>query len=143
MATHNILGQQGEDLAAKYLQEKGYSIRHRNWKFGDLEIDIVAQQDDEIVFVEVKTRSTDQWGEPEDAVDELRKRRLTAASNVYLKYFRLDNPYRYDVISIILNDKELKIKQIEEAFRSRPRFIGPNSMRPEKGWSKSYWKKRK
>ena len=143
MALHNVLGRQGEDLAVTFLENKGYRILDRNWKLGDLELDIVAQQDDEVVFIEVKTRSSLAWGNPEDAVDELRKRRLTAAANAYIKFKRLDNPFRFDVIAIVLNNGEQTINHIEYAFTLRPRYIGPGSYRPESKWSKSYWKRKR
>ncbi len=143
MAQHNILGRRGEDLAVTFLREKGYRILDRNWKHGDLELDIVAKEGDEIVFVEVKTRSSSDYGEPEDSVDELRKRRLTSAASIYLKHHRLDNRSRFDIIAIILNDKEQSINHIEEAFHPRSRFVGPRSMLPENKWTKSYWKHRK
>ena len=143
MASHNDLGHIGECKAAAFLQQKGYSILHRNWKYGDLEVDIIALDRDEIVFVEVKTRSTYQWGNPEQAVGELRKRRLTAAANIYLKVNKLDNPFRFDIISIVMNPNEQNIDHIENAFALRPHYYGAKSMLPESKWSKSYWKKRK
>lgn len=143
MALHNILGRQGEDLAVDFLREKGLQILDRNWKLGDLEIDIVAKQADEVVFIEVKTRSSLTWGNPEDAVDELRKRRMTAAANAYLKFKRLDNPFRFDIIAIVLNAYERQINHIENAFSLRPHYIGPGSYKPENKWSKSRWKRRK
>lgn len=143
MAQHNILGRQGEDLAVDFLREKGLQILDRNWKLGDLEIDIVAKQADEVVFIEVKTRSSLNWGNPEDAVDELRKRRMTAAANAYLKFKRLDNPFRFDIIAIVLNAYERQINHIENAFSLRPHYIGPGSYKPENKWSKSRWKRRK
>lgn len=143
MALHNILGRQGEDMAVAFLKEKGWQILDRNWKLGDLEMDIVAKQADELVFVEVKTRASLYWGNPEDAVDELRKRRMTAAANAYIKYHRLDNPFRFDIIAIVLNPDEQKIDHIEDAFSPRPHYIGPGSYKPENKWSKSRWKRRK
>ena len=143
MAQHNILGHQGEELAVTFLEEKGYTILDRNWKLGDLETDIVAKQDDEIVFVEVKTRASLSWGAPEEAVDELRKRRMTAAANAYLKFHRLDNPFRFDIIAIVLNQREQTINHIEQAFSPRPHYIGPGSYNPEMKWSKSRWKRKK
>ena len=143
MALHNILGRQGEDMAVAFLKEKGWQILDRNWKLGDLEMDIVAKQADELVFVEVKTRASLNWGNPEDAVDELRKRRMTAAANAYIKYHRLDNPFRFDIIAIVLNTDEQKIDHIEDAFSPRPHYIGPGSYKPENKWSKSRWKRRK
>lgn len=143
MALHNILGRQGEDMAVAFLKEKGWQILDRNWKLGDLEMDIVAKQANELVFVEVKTRASLNWGNPEDAVDELRKRRMTAAANAYIKYHRLDNPFRFDIIAIVLNPDEQKIDHIEDAFSPRPHYIGPGSYKPENKWSKSRWKRRK
>ena len=112
MALHNILGHRGEELAVTFLKEKGYTVLERNWKLGDLETDIIAKQGDEIVFVEVKTRASLNWGAPEDAVDELRKRRMTAAANAYLKFHRLDNPFRFDIIAIVFNAHVQKIDHI-------------------------------
>ena len=134
MAQHNILGKIGEDYAANYLLQKGYRILHRNWKLGDFEVDIAAMDGDTLVFVEVKTRSND-LQDPVDAVDELRMNRLTRAMNAYIKYFRLDCPCRFDIIGIIMNGHETGINHIEEAFRPRPRYIGPNSWRPVNRWS--------
>jgi len=143
MAQHNVLGRLGEDQAVAYLQKKGYRILDRNWKIGDLEIDIVAKDAEDVVFVEVKTRSSDAWGKPEDAVDELRKKRLTAAANAYLKYHRIDDRFRFDIIAIVMNQYELDINHIEDAFTLRPHYIGPWSFLPEKKWSKSRWKRKK
>lgn len=143
MALHNILGKQGEDYAVNYLQHKGYRVLDRNWKCGDMEIDIVALDNEELVFIEVKTRSSDAWQNPVDAVDELRKRRLSRAANAYIKYHKLDNRYRFDIIGIIMNASGTSLNHVEEAFTLRPRFIGPRSMCPESRWSKSYWKKRR
>ena len=69
MATHNELGAWGEELAAAFLRQKGYVIVERNWKMGHRDIDIIAKDDDMMVFVEVKTRRNRVFGEPEDAVD--------------------------------------------------------------------------
>ena len=143
MALHNILGRQGEELAVTFLKQKGYIILQRNWQLGDLETDIIAKQGEEIVFVEVKTRASLNWGAPEDAVDELRKRRMTAAANAYLKFNRIDNPFRFDIIAIILNQNEQNIDHIENAFSPRPHYIGPGSYNPEMKWSKSRWKRKK
>jgi len=143
MAQHNILGRQGEDLAVDFLQKKGYSILVRNWRLNDLEVDIIAKDGEEVVFVEVKTRASYAWGNPEDAVDELRKRRMTAAANAFLKFRRIDNPFRFDIIAIVMNGKETRIDHIEEAFSPRAHYIGPGSYNPENKWTKSCWKRKK
>lgn len=143
MALHNVLGKIGEDKAANLLVSKGYRVLERNWKIGDLEMDIIAQEGNTIVFVEVKTRKSDRWGNPEQAVDEIRKRRLTACANAYLKYNRLDNPWRFDIISIILNEERYEVNHIEEAFQPRAKYVTKNTFNPELKWRKSFFKKRK
>lgn len=78
MASHNELGKEGENAAVKYLLEKGYEIRHRDWHSGHRDLDIVAQKDGELVIVEVKTRSDACFGQPEDAVDRRKIRSIVA-----------------------------------------------------------------
>ena len=68
MAKHYDLGKKGEEIAANYLAEKGYKIIARNWRFGKDEIDIIAEHDNFLVIIEVKTRSSSDYGEPEEAV---------------------------------------------------------------------------
>lgn len=121
MALHNELGRRGEDLAAEMLQSKGYTIIERNSRFGDFEMDIIASKDDCHVFVEVKTRSSDNMGRPEEAVDEKRKFRLSRFVNAYRKYHKLENAYRYDIVAIILNGSRCEINHIEDAFHHRSR----------------------
>lgn len=116
MAQHNDLGKRGEQLAFEFLKDKGYKIIARNWKLGKYEIDIIAQYENEIVFVEVKTRSTDYFGNPEDAVDYRRQCRMTNAADAYLRYTKSDFEPRFDIISIILNDSQTIIDHIENAF---------------------------
>ena len=137
MAQHNILGKQGEDYAVNYLLQKGYRILHRNWKLGDFEVDIAAMDGGTLVFVEVKTRSG-YFQDPIDAVDEMRMNRLTRALNAYVKFFRLDCPYRFDIIGIVMNNNETTLRHVEEAFRPRPRYVGPNSWSPVNKWGKRH-----
>lgn len=101
MAAHNELGAWGEALAAQFLQQKGYTIVERDWHSGHRDIDIVALDGDTVVFVEVKTRRNRVFSEPEDAVDYMKLRNLRAAINHYVKYKRLDQEMRLDVVSIV------------------------------------------
>lgn len=117
MAEHNDYGTQGEDMACQYLQLKGYTILDRNWRSGHREIDIVARKDDVIVFVEVKTRRNDYYGRPEDAVTPRKMNLLILAADAYLRYYRLDNPARFDVISVTGTMEKPYIKHFEQAFR--------------------------
>lgn len=101
MAAHNELGTWGEDLAADYLQQKGYDIIERDWHSGHRDIDIIARDGDTIVFVEIKTRRNRMFGEPEEAIDYMKLRHLRTAINHYIKYKYIRNDIRFDVITIV------------------------------------------
>jgi putative endonuclease len=96
-------GRRGEELAARALEAKGYTIVERNWRCPAGEIDVIAQQDDTLVFVEVKTRQGDRFGTPEEAVNRRKQERLLTAAQVYLAEYELaDVAWRIDVIAINL-----------------------------------------
>ena len=116
MAEHNELGKQGEDAVAVYLVENGYKILHRNWRFGSDELDIVAETDKYIVFVEVKTRTNTVFGTPEEAVNRKKQNFLIRASNAYLDKNNCTKEARFDIISVILPSQPLLINHIEDAF---------------------------
>lgn len=101
MAIHNILGKAGEDAAAKYLEQNGYTIRDRNWRKNHLELDIVADKDKELIIVEVKTRSNTDYIEPQNAVNWQKIRRIVVAADAYIKHFCLDAPVRFDIITAV------------------------------------------
>lgn len=116
MAKHNELGKKGEDLASDYLLSKGYLIVDRNWRYGRYEIDIIAICSEYIVFVEVKTRSSRQWENPEDAVSSLKIRKMIEAADFYLIDKEIDKSVRFDIIAVIVNKNQIKIDHIEDAF---------------------------
>lgn len=116
MAKHNEFGKLGEELAAHYLIGKGYEIVERNWRNVHKEIDIIARKDKELVIVEVKTRQSDEYGEPDAAVTRQKQKRLIAAANAYLFEKKLDLGTRFDVISIVFHDQAPIINHIEDAF---------------------------
>lgn len=116
MATHNDFGKLGEELAVKYLIDKGYEILERNWRNRHKEIDIIAKDGEELVIVEVKTRQTDEYGEPDIAVTKQKQRRLIDAANAYLFRTNLEIETRFDIISIIFKDGKPVIEHIEDAF---------------------------
>lgn len=89
MAKHNDLGKAGENAAVAYLEQKGYLIRNRNWRKGHFELDIVAAKDNELIVIEVKTRSNTLFAEPEDAVDLPKIRRTYAQRIPISDCFRL------------------------------------------------------
>ena len=101
MAAHNELGKWGEDLAADYLQRKGYTIIERDWKSGRRDLDIVAKNGNVIVFVEVKTRRNRLFGEPEESVDYHKLQNLQQAISHYVKFKHIRQEIRFDIISIV------------------------------------------
>lgn len=117
MAHHNKLGKRGEDIAVDLLLGKGYTILNRNWIGNRHEIDIIASTADLLIFIEVKTRSTSQWGEPEVAISETKIKRMVTAADYYLFEKEIDLPVRFDIISIIVNKTQTEITHIEDAFR--------------------------
>ena len=121
MAKHNHYGRWGEQLAADYLQRKGYSICHRNWKLGHRDLDIVAidEKGGTLVIVEVKTRSDDAFMQPEEAVDWRKMRNMIVAANAYVRRYAVDLPVRFDIVSIVGHDDEAVINHIENAFVPR------------------------
>ena len=116
MAQHNELGKIGEQIAVDHLIEKGYKIKARNWRFKKAEIDIIAQLENTLVAVEVKTRSTDDFGDPQDFLKPKQKNMLIVAMDEYVVSKDLDVEVRFDVIGIIKNQKETKIEHFEDAF---------------------------
>jgi putative endonuclease len=116
MAKHNILGKEGEDAAVRYLIDNGYRVRHRNWRSGHYELDILAEKDNTLVSVEVKTRHTDFFYRPDEAVTAAKIRRIVLATDAYIRYFRLNMPVRFDTIAVVGDAGNFKIEHIEEAF---------------------------
>ena len=116
MAEHNDFGKLGEEIAANYLIGKGYEILERNWRNIHKEIDIIAKDGNFLVIVEVKTRQTDEYGNPDIAVTKKKQRMLISAANAYLFQNKLDIDTRFDIISIIFKDGEPVIEHIEDAF---------------------------
>ena len=116
MALHNILGKRGEQLAVDYLLQKGYHIIATNWQEHKFEIDIIAQDKNELVMVEVKTRTTDFFGNPEEAVTSSKMKHLVEGANYYIETNEIDLECRFDVIGVVLNDTNQEIKHIQNAF---------------------------
>ena len=116
MAEHNDLGKMGEVLAVNYLIGKGYEILERNWRNKHKEIDIVAKDCGTLVIVEVKTRQSDGFGEPDMAVTRQKQKCLVYAANAYVFSKRLDLDIRFDIISIVFNQGNPIIDHIEDAF---------------------------
>jgi putative endonuclease len=116
MAEKNETGKQGEAEARRYLEEKGYRVLEANWRFHRFELDIVATNSQELVVVEVKTRSENYLARPETAVDKRKIRRIVAASDAYVRKFDVTLPVRFDVLCLIKKGPIFEIEHIEDAF---------------------------
>ena len=115
MAGHNETGKTGEDIAAAYLAEKGYTILERNWHNRHLEIDIIATKGTELVIAEVKCRSYQPIAEPYTAVNRNKQKLLIKAANAYIEKTGTDAEVRFDIISVTLG-RSIKIEHLENAF---------------------------
>lgn len=120
MATHNVLGKEGEEEAVQCLLQKGYTILHRNWRAGKKELDIVAMDNQQktLVVVEVKTRKNRLFGEPEEAINDTKIRRIVSSTDTYLRKFAIDLPVRFDIIAIVGEKPPFQIEHLEDAFYS-------------------------
>ena len=117
MKTHQqILRIDGENIATKYLIDRGYSILKRNFRNGHAEIDIIAQLNTQLVIIEVKTRNTSKYGNPEQSVSSKKQQLLAQAAEAYLLQNDLDLIVRYDIISIIKNQYKTEITHLVDAF---------------------------
>jgi putative endonuclease len=116
MAESHSLGEQGEELAAAHLKEKGYSILHRNWKSGRKELDIVAENNEYVVFVEVKTRSENFLANPQDTISREKMKFMILAAEVYIRRYNINKESRFDVITVISKGQNLTIEHLENAF---------------------------
>lgn len=116
MAQHNELGKKGEQLAVNFLVKNGYDIVERNYRFDKAEVDIIAKQKDVLAIVEVKTRSTTDFGNPQDFVKPKQIQRLVKAVNEYVVENDLDVEVRFDIIAIVKNGNAYDIEHLEDAF---------------------------
>jgi len=116
MAQHNELGIAGENLAVDFLIKQGYTIRETNYHFHKAEVDIIAQKGQVLAIVEVKTRSTDYFGDPQDFVKPKKIKLLVGAIDDYVIKRNLNVEVRFDIIGIIKNQNGTCIEHLEDAF---------------------------
>jgi len=110
------LGEKGEKLAVKFLKKKGYRIIKQNYKTPMGEIDIIAKDKDTLVFVEVKTRESIEFGYPFEAVNNLKRRKIAKVALSYIRKFKEIPPCRFDVLGICYKDGEPEFGLIRDAF---------------------------
>lgn len=112
-----ISGKKGEETAVKFLEDKGYEIIARNYRVKRQEIDIVAKNKETYVFVEVKSRSSSDFGFPEDFVSPQQEGRIHHAATYFLSEQNIEvKDIRFDVISILVHEHEIEIEHFEDAF---------------------------
>ena len=117
MASHNELGQKGEKIAEKHLLQKGYEILDRNFRFKRDEIDLIAAIGDQIVFVEVKARMSEKYGNPKESVTFNKQKKISIAAQYYLKERKkMDSRARFDVVAINIINGKLSIEVLKNAF---------------------------
>lgn len=117
MYKRHIIGKDGEEIAAKFLENKGYKILNRNFLTRHGEIDIIAKDKEEYVFIEVKTRKSNKYGEPIDAINNNKIKHLKSAINYYLYINKLENKFiRIDVIEVKYIKNKIYINHIKQAI---------------------------
>jgi|SRR5699024_2753400 len=117
MAEHTDLGKIGEEIAVQYLIKNGFEIIVRNYKYDRAELDVIAESPEGIlVFVEVKTRHTDFFGDPEGFVSSSKIKQLLKAADGYLQENEWKGDARFDIIGIIKNKNEERLKHVKDAF---------------------------
>ena len=118
MSEHNDVGREGEALAANFLQQKGYEIVDRTWRYGPKEIDIVARDGDTMVFVEVKTRSTLAFELPQEAVTKKKMKNLVEAADAYMIQNNIDLEGRFDIVAVLNGNPPKVIEHLEGAWQA-------------------------
>ncbi|MBT8220685.1 MAG: YraN family protein [Bacteroidia bacterium] len=117
MAEHLETGKKGEAIASEFLSNKGYRILEHNWRHGHGEVDIIAMAGDILVFVEVKTRSANYFGEPASFVDNKKMEKLSRIASVYMEKIRHDWEIRFDIIGVLIKGPQhAEITHYEDAW---------------------------
>jgi putative endonuclease len=116
MSDHIELGREGEERAREFLRAKGYRIIECNWRCRLGEIDLIAQDGNILVVIEVKTRRTSYFGNPELAVDRKKQKNIVRMADLYIRQKSLALEVRFDIISIIIGDGRCEINHIPDAY---------------------------
>ena len=119
MLTNQEFGKKGEEIAAGFLRSKGFTILEVNWRSGKNEVDIIAKDGKYLVIVEVKTRTTDYYGEPEMEVKPAKMRAIVRTADAYIQLADFKGETRFDVIGILLGGGKVVLNHIKDAFLAR------------------------
>lgn len=117
MYVNKETGKLGEDIAVHYLKQNGYVILDRNFECRQGEIDIIALDKKKIVFIEVKTRTSNKYGAPSEAVNKIKQKHMLQTIKYYLYIRNLSDEFiRIDVIEVYINNNVYKVNHIKQAF---------------------------
>ena len=116
MAEHHQTGKKGEALVLEHLRKEGFEIIATNWRYGPLEIDIVAREKNQLVIIEVKTRHSIKFGEPETLVNKKKQRYLAQAANEYILQNNYLGETRFDIIGVLITPHQNEVRHIRDAF---------------------------
>lgn len=123
MYERHEIGKIGENIATKYLEQIGYEILQRNFECKQGEIDIIAKDKEEIVFVEVKTRANMLYGKPKEAVDTIKQKHIYKSAEFYIYIKHLENlPVRIDVIEVYKKKEKYFLNHIKNAITEKPKI---------------------
>ncbi len=116
MAQHNITGTEGEKIAVQFLLNAQYEIVEKNYRYQKAEVDIIAKKESTLVFIEVKTRTTNYFGQPYEHVTDKKQQLMAFAANAYIQANNWKGESRFDVISIIMENNKTSVEHIPDAF---------------------------
>jgi putative endonuclease len=111
-----VLGDSGEAYALQWLLWHDYEVEAQNWRHGRQELDIIARKNQTLVFVEVKTRTSDTFSNPETAVDQAKQKGMIKAAAAYIELKKHEGPVRFDVISVVMQPHAKKLLHMPDAF---------------------------
>lgn len=112
-------GKTGEEIAAQYLQDQGYELLERNWTLGQKEVDIIADNGDQLIIAEVKTQKNKTFGSPEFRVNKMKQKHLVQAANAYIMKKGIDRDARFDILAVIADGTKEEVHHIPGAFGPR------------------------
>lgn len=121
-AATQAFGEVGEQIAERWLRRQGFRVLQRRYRNGHRDIDLVAERDNTVVFVEVKARRDDRFGGPLEAVNWRKRRELERSAKVWIdRHGKPDEAYRFDVIGVIVDGDRVRVRHVQDAFALAPR----------------------
>lgn len=120
MSERKVIGRKGEDIATAYIKELGYEILERNWRYNRAEIDIIGKDQYGLVFIEVRARSSSNFGQPEETISDYKQQLIFSAAQRYMEKIDYDWEIRFDIIAILFHEnvefKNYDLKHIKDVY---------------------------